>query len=114
MAKHDRLPPVQLIHQRSECGVAEIFALVAGKHARAVRLERIEGVFEFEKGTFDIRERQRGEQAEAARIILNHFCRVFVALSRQGARGGVIAEPNARVADRNDRRGHAAFIHFID
>jgi len=33
---------------------------------------------------------------------------------RQGARGGVIAKPNPRVADGDDGGSHAAFIHLIE
>ena len=67
VAKHNRLPPVQFLHQRSECGIAEVFASVARKHARAVRLERIKGVFEFEKGAFHIRQAAKWRTGRSGR-----------------------------------------------
>src|ERR1700716_3290604 len=54
MAKHHSLSPVQLIHHGSKCGIAKIFAPVTRKHARAVSLERIEGVFDFAQRAFNV------------------------------------------------------------
>ena len=114
MAIDHGLAPVQLLHQRGEQWVSEIVPLVARKHAGAIGVKRVERVFELLERALHVGQRQRGEEAKAPGVIADHFRREFIALARQASRLAVIAEPHARVADRQDRGGDVAFAHLVE
>ena len=79
----------------------------------AVRLQRVHRVCDFLQRAVDIGQRQRGKEPEAPRIV-GHQPRAVSLHSRARPRAFAVAEPDARFADREDRRGDAALVHVLD
>jgi len=82
----------------------------------AVGLERVEGEGDLLEALVDIRQRQHGEQAEAAGMIGHQLLGVFVRLAREaGGRLRVAGEEiELRRGRRADRRGGAALVHVVE
>ena len=110
----DRLAPVQLLHHRPVGRVAEPRVAVARHQADAVSLDHVVGVRDLLQRGVDIRQRHRGEQPEARRMILHQRRAVVVAGAGEAPRDRRVAEPQAGIRDRHDGRGHAAAIHVLD
>src|SRR5215471_15147653 len=55
------LAPVELFIDRGKRRIGKIFALVAGQQTDAVRLERIEGVFDLLEASLHVRRRDDGK-----------------------------------------------------
>ena len=108
------LAPVELGHHRLERGIAEPLVAVAREQADAVGLERIESIFDLAQARFNIRERQRCEHAEAARIVDHEARCKVVALARDPAALRVIADPDTGRGDRRDGRGDAGAVHVLN
>ena len=69
MGIDDRLAPVELVIDRGEGGIARIFPVVVGENAYAVGLQGPEGVLDFLQAPLHVRQRNSGEEAEAAGMI---------------------------------------------
>jgi len=67
-----RLAPVELVENRPIRRVAQPLVAVIRLQPDAVRLERVERVFDFLERGVDVEHRERREQAEAAGIIAHH------------------------------------------
>src|ERR1700674_1383452 len=106
--------PVEFLENRSEKRIAEPFVAVAREHANALGLEYIEAVLDLAQAAFDIRQRQRDEDAEAARMIRSQARRLVVAATRETPGYRVIPEPHTRRRYRRDRRGYAGPVHVFD
>jgi len=89
-------------------------ALVARHQADAVGLERIECVFDLAQAALDIGQGQDREQPEAARMVGHQARPILVAFARERAARRVVAEPDARLADRRDRGRDPSPIHVLD
>ena len=109
-----RLAAVELGIDRRERCVAEIFSVVACQQADAVGLERVEGVFDFLQAAVGVRRRDRGEQAEAARMIAHELGAVFVDLAAELAGFLIVAPPGAGLDLRQHRRPDAALVHVVE
>ena len=108
-----RLAPVELRHDRLERGITEPEVAVAGKHRDAVGLEHVEPELDLAQAAFDIGERQGGEHAEAAGMILHQPCGILITLPRDAA--AVLAgERAAGRGHRRDRGRDAGLVHVIE
>src|SRR5450755_2181054 len=75
----DRLASVEFVPYGFVRRIAEPLVAVVGLQADAIRLQRIEGIFDFLERRVDVEHGQRREQSEAARIVAHHFGAVVVA-----------------------------------
>jgi len=114
MHVHYRLAPVELLHHRHVRGIAEPGIAIAGHEVGAVGPQRIEGVLDLLERRFDIRERQRGEQPEAGRMLLHQLGAVLVALTGNPACHLGVAKPQPGIGDRDHRGRDAALVHVLD
>src|SRR5580692_7374584 len=63
MDKDDRLPTVEFVEHWLECVIPGPRVVVPRHQAEAIRLQRIQSVFDFAEAAVDIRKRQRCEHA---------------------------------------------------
>ena len=77
--------PVEFFENRKKRRIAEQLAAITGPQINAVRLQRIECVFDFTQTAVDVGKRNRGEGTKAARIITPEGGRIFVRLARDPA-----------------------------
>ena len=85
MVVDHRLAAIEFLEHRPERGVAEVFAGVTRHQAKAVGFQRVERVGDFLEATLGIGQRQRGENAEARRVISHHVGGVIIRFARQPA-----------------------------
>src|SRR5437867_4929611 len=69
MGVDQRLAPIELLPDRCEGSVAEIFVLVARHQAHTVGLERVERVFDFLETALRVEQRNGRETGKAARVV---------------------------------------------
>ena len=75
------------------------------------RLSHIERKGKLVECAVDIRQRQRGEAAQPARMRLHEFRRELVAAAGQRPRAGVVAHVHPRRRDRGHRHVDARLVH---
>ena len=109
-----RLAAVELFHHRVEGRVSEPFVAVARHQADAVGAQRVEGVADFLQAAVDVGQRERSEDAEAARMIACQCGCVVVAFAREPARRIAVAEPHARRGDRRDGGRDPRLVHVVE
>src|SRR5947208_14314969 len=114
MTKHNGFPAVQYLDQRSESRIAQIPALVAREDANAVGFERVQRVFDFTDSTINVRQRQYRKQTKPARIILHNLCSVLVAFARKRPSRGIVGEPHAGIAYRNNGSRNATLLLLFE
>ena len=114
MGVDDSIAPVEFLEDRVERGIAQPFVAVACEQADAVRLERIEAVFDLAEAGVNVRKRQCGEYTETARMIRGQSRRVLVAFAAKPDRRRRIVKGVSRRRDRTDTCGHARPVHILE
>ena len=117
----DRAPAIEFLHDRREERIAEILVAlilprirIAAHEGDAVRLQRVEGVLHLLERAIDVGEREDGKQPEAPLVFLHQLNAVLVAVARQRPRLRIVAEVDARLADRQHRHLDAVAVHVLD
>ena len=112
MGIDDDLAPVEFFHDRQEGGIAEPLVVIVRHQADAVELERVERVGDFLQAAVDVGEREHREAPEAAGMVGDQLCGVFVALAHQLARCFAGSEIDARLRHREHRDRDARLVHI--
>ncbi|OIQ63139.1 hypothetical protein GALL_553220 [mine drainage metagenome] len=107
---HD-LAPVEFFHHGQKGGIAEPLVVIVRQQADAVELEGVERVRDLLQAAVDVGERKHCETSEAARMVGDQLCGVFVALAHELARGFSRREIDARLRHREHRNRDARLVH---
>ncbi len=108
--EHDRLAPVQFGEHRIERGLARPAVDIAREDADAVGAE-LRAVLDLGERAVEVRQRDRGEEAEAAGMGALHPGHELVAVAREHAGVGVVAPPDAGRRDRAQGCRDAVLVH---
>src|SRR6266705_4216098 len=114
MGVDQRLAPIELLPDRCEGSVAEIFVLVARHQADAVGLERVERVFDFLETALRVEQRNGRETGKAARVVPCELRTELVAEARDSTSLLDVRDRRARLDQRKYRCGDAALVHVFD
>ena len=107
---HD-LAAVEFFHDGQEGGIAEPLVVIVRQQADAVELERVECVGDFLQAAVDVGQRQHRETSEAAGMVGDQPCCVFVALAHELARRLSRGEIDARLRHRKHRDRDTRLVH---
>src|SRR5690242_1189874 len=110
----DGLAPVELFQHRPESAIAEPAIAIARHEADAVRLKGIERVFDLAQAPFGIRVRNSGEETEAPGMLAHEPRAIVVRAPGEAPSLGVVAEPDARLHEREHRSLDASTVHFLE
>ena len=113
MHEHHCLAAIQFLEGGRERWVAQPFVPVAGHQRDSVGLQRVERVFDFLQAGVLVRQGQRRQMPEAARMILHHFRGEFVVFVHQRSRRVVIAQDHAAHRNRQQPGRNSALVHFL-
>jgi hypothetical protein len=98
--------------------IAEPFVVVARHQGDAIRLQRVERVFDLAQTAFGIPQRQHREIAEPSGMIHDQLGRIFVRLAAQPSRHIRLHRVDTGRGDRQHRGGSAGLVHvgkrFLD
>src|SRR6266581_2002962 len=114
MGVDQRLAPIELLPDRCEGCVAEIFVLVARHQADAVGLERVERVFDFLETALRVEQRNGRETGKTARVVPCELRTELVAEARHSTSLLDVRDRRARLDQRKYRCGDAALVHVFD
>src|SRR5213596_122583 len=114
MGVDQRLAPIELLPDRCEGSVAEIFVLVARHQAHAVGLERVERVFDFLETALRVEQRNGRETGKTARVVPCELRSELVAEARHSTSLLDVRDRRARLDQRKYRCGDAALVHVFD
>src|SRR5260370_26914452 len=78
MGVDHRLPPVELLPDRREGCISQVFVQVARHQADALRLERIQGVTDFLERSLGIEKGRSEEHTSELQSHLNLVCRLLL------------------------------------
>src|SRR5262245_4884882 len=87
--------------------------IVAGD-AEAVRLQRLQSVFDLSYASLDVAKGHDGQQAEAFGIVAHDFCANLIDLPRQGARLLIRVKEPAVSRMRKQGCGNAILVHLFE
>jgi hypothetical protein len=119
MDEDDGPAPVQLVHERGEGRVAEVASRHAAEQDDAVGVQFVQGVGGLGEGSVHVGKRERGEEPEALRSVLDRLGGELVDPPSPvaGGRCGswvVPGEVDARRGHRQDARLDAQAVHHRD
>ncbi len=107
--------PVQFFEHRPERGIARVLVAEARHQREAVCFQHVERVFDFAQAALDVRQRQRGEDADngpdnrAPASPRNRWSR-----AQAGAPSATSPNHTPSANDRRDRRRDAVLVHVLE
>ena len=105
---------VEFVEYRGKGRIGDPLVPVTGEQADTVGFQNIERVRDLIKAAIGTGQRQRRKRTKATRIVVADLCCIFVASARQAPALRHVAEPNAGVGHRANRRLDPVAIHFLN